>query len=216
MKTPYPRRLAIAAGIFSVVLLSQVATAELVVRLVEDPKPAGLYVSVDNFTFEGNVLATMRLTVGNDSTNLLTIDAGRSSFITPAGEALPLSVIVGSDFATTLLPGEDTSDTIDVLATLQSGDQLKVALVWTLGALVGSATWVWETADAAAETPAQQLTVAPGRASQPTAAPAAASQPAAAEDAGGDFLVGVVGLALGLALLGLLVWGLWSLGSLLW
>jgi hypothetical protein len=216
MKTPYPRRLAIAAGIFSVVLLSQVATAELVVRLVEDPKPTGLYVSADNFTFEGNVLTTMRLTVGNDSTNLLTIDATRSSFTTPVGEAVPLSVIVGRDFATTLLPGENTSDAIDVLATLQSGDQLKVALVWTLGALVGSATWVWETSDAAAETPAQQLTVAPGGDSQPTATPAAASQPATAEDAGGDFLVGVVGLALGLALLGLLVWGLWSLGSLLW
>jgi hypothetical protein len=158
----------------------------------------------------------MRLFVGNDSTNVLTIDAARSSFIPPAGEPLPLSAIVGREFAITLLPGENTSDTIDVLVTLQSGDQLKIALVWTLGAVVGSGTWVWETADAAADVPAQQLAVEPGRTSQPTAAPAAASPPAAAENAGSDFLVGVVGLALGVALLGLLVWGLWSLGSLLW
>jgi hypothetical protein len=70
--------------------------------------------------------------------------------------------------------------------------------------VVDTATWTWEIADTAPTGP------------EPNAAPAASSEPTVSEGAGGDSVVGVIGLALGVLLVALLGWGLWSLVSLLW
>jgi hypothetical protein len=167
---------------------------------------------VDGFLFEGASLATARLAVRNLSNNLLTIDGARSFLIAGAGEVRSLATLVGGDFSMALLPGKGTADTMDVLAPLAAGDQLKLHLVWTLGAIVSSATWVWDILDSSA------IEAAPAARTPPTApaaaAPAAhlsASTAAASHDAGDDFIIGLIGVALVLAVLGLVVWGFWSL-----
>jgi hypothetical protein len=204
MRKTHSCRWAVALALSSVLLLSELVIGELTARLVVDPKPAGLHVNADYVTFDGSVLGTIDLTVENASTNLLTIDATRSTFTTPDGEARQLSTVVGSDFTMALLPGESASGAISAHVAVQSGDQLKLSLVWTLGAVVGTATWTWEIADAAPTGP------------QPNAVPAASSEPTVSEGAGGVNVVGVIGLALGVLLVALLGWGLWSLVSLLW
>jgi hypothetical protein len=138
----------------------------------------------------------------------LAIDVSRSALLLPDGTAYPLSAFVKSDFGATLLPGNSASGTIGVSAPVQSGDRLKLFLAWTLGAVVGSGTWTWEIAEAAA--PAPQPTVAPA----PAHAAASATQPPVSADTSSDYVIGLVGVALGLVLLALLGWGLWSLGSL--
>jgi hypothetical protein len=90
---------------------------------------------------------------------------------------------------------------------VQSGDRLKVFLAWTLGAVVGSGTWAWEIAEGAA--PAPKPTDAPA----PTSAAASATPTTVSESTGSDYVIGLVGVAVGLVLLALLGWGLWSLVS---
>jgi hypothetical protein len=86
---------------------------------------------------------------------------------------------------------------------------LDLFLAWTLGAVVGIGTWTWDIAEAAA--PAPQPTVAPA----PTPAAVSATQPTVSADTSSDYVIGLVGVALGLVLLALLGWGLWSLVSVL-
>jgi len=204
-----PERLglaAVAASLLAVVAMS--ASAEPVLRSVEDPMPAGLEVSASALVWEGNVLSSMHLVIGNDSTNVLTIDLARSSFVPPDGEPHPLTTYVSADFAATLLPGEGTSDEIDLLEAFEIGDQLKLYLVWTLGADVDSAVWVWGVAAPVAEPAPQKTSAAPAKTAQaPTANP---PQPAADGGAVSDFLIGLAVVAVGLVVLGVLVWILWA------
>jgi hypothetical protein len=198
--------------ILAALFLPQSATAELTARLMTDPKPVGPDVRVDGFLFEGGSLATARLALKNASTNLLTIDGARSTLAAAGGEARPLGTLLGTEFVTSLLPGAQTSDTLDILAPVQAGDRLTLHLVWTLGAIVSSATWVWEIADtsASAAPVAPQATPAePARSSQP-AAPTTAPV-TAADNGGSDTLLGLIGLMAGLALIGLVAWGIWAL-----
>jgi len=208
MKKPHPHRLVMAFALLSVLFSPQALVGEPTARLVESPEPSALYVNIDSVTVDGNTLSTIGLSVRNDSTNLLAIDVSRSALLLPDGTAYPLSAFVKSDLGATLLPGNSASGTIGVSAPVQSGDRLKLFLAWTLGAVVGSGTWTWEIAEAAA--PAPQPTVAPA----PTPAAASATQPPVSEGtSNSDYVIGLVGVALGLVLLALLGWGLWSLVS---
>jgi len=184
---------------------------QLTTRLVESPQASALHVNLDSVTADESALSTIGLSVRNDSTNLLTLDVARSALLLPDGNAYPLSAFAGGDFGTALLPGGFASGTIGVAAPLQTGSRLELFLAWTLGAVVESGTWMWEVVEAApASGPAAATTAAPARAP----AAAAATQPTAAEDTSSDYVIGVVGLALGVLLVVLLGWGLWSLLSL--
>jgi hypothetical protein len=205
MNSSHLRRLATATAVLSVVLFAAMVNAAPVVRLVGDPKLAGLHVAASDLIWEGNVLTSMRLAVANDSTNVLTIDPARSFIVSTDGEPQPLAALVRADFAKPLLPGEETSDEIDLLDAFQHGDRFKVSLVWTLGAIVDAAVWVWEVTDVAGEASPQKTPPTPGEIS-----PATASS-SAADGASGNVFLGVVAIVLGVALVGLLVWGLWSL-----
>lgn len=195
--------------------------AEWAARLIADPRPVGPDVALSSFVFEGSSLATADLAVRNASTNLLTIDGARSTVIVGAGDARPLGALLGSGFVTALLPGAQTSDTLDILAPVELGAQLKLHLVWTLGAIVNSATWVWEIVDPSA--PAAPVTPQPAPA-KPVPAEPVPTQPAPAEpgspapdaapatdNAGSDVLLGLLGLLAGLALVGLIALGIWAL-----
>lgn len=186
--------------------------AEWTARLIADPKPVGPDIAVSGFVFEGASLATAGLAVRNASTNLLTIDGARSTVIVGAGDARLLGTLLGSGFVTTLLPGAQTSDTIDILAPVELGDQLKLHLVWTLGAIVNSATWVWEIVDPSALAAPVTPQPAPPGATKPaqpgSPAPDATPTPT---DAGSDVLLGLLGLLAGLALVGLIALGIWAL-----
>jgi hypothetical protein len=190
--------------------------AEWTARLTADPKPVGPDIAVSGFVFEGASLATADLVVRNTSTNLLTIDVARSTVIVGAGDARPLGTLLGSGFVAALLPGAQTSDTLDILAPVELGDQLTLHLVWTLGAIVNSATWVWEIVDPAA--PAAPVTPQPPP-SRPVPAKPVPTQPApaapdatpATDSAGSGVLLGLLGLLAGLALVGLIAWGIWAL-----
>jgi hypothetical protein len=207
MKKRHPRCLVIAFALLLVLFSSLALMGELTARLVESPEPSALYVNLDSVTVDGSALSTIGLSVRNDSTNLLAIDVSRSALLLPDGTAYPLSAFVKSDFGATLLPGNSASGTIGVAAPVRSGDRVKLFLAWTLGALVGSGTWAWEVAEAAASAP--QPAVAPA----PTPAAASATQPPVSESTSSDYVIGLVGVALGLVLLALLGWGLWSLVS---
>jgi len=208
MKKRHPRCLVIAFALLLVLFSSLALMGELTARLVESPEPSALYVNIDSVTVGGNTLSTIGLSVRNDSTNLLALDVARSALLLPDGTSYPLAAFAKSDFGATLLPGNLASGTIGVSVPVQSGDRLELFLAWTLGAVVGSGTWTWEIAEAAA--PAPQPTVAPA----PTPAAASATQPPVSADTSSDYVIGLVGVALGLVLLALLGWGLWSLGSL--
>jgi hypothetical protein len=213
MKKPHPRRLVIALALLAVVFSSQALMAELTTRLVESPAPSAPQVNVDGTVFDGYVLSTVGLSVRNNSTNLLALDVARSALLLSDGKSYPLAAFAKSDFGATLLPGNLASGTIGVSVPVQTGDRLELFLAWTLGATVGSGTWMWEVVEAApASGPAAATTAAPARA--PAATAAAATQPTAAEGTSSDYVIGVVGLALGVLLLVLLGWGLWSLLSL--
>lgn len=208
MKKPHPHRLVIAFALLSVLFSWQVLVGEPTARLVESPEPSALYVNMDSVTVDRDTLSTIGVSVRNDSTNLLAIDVSRSALLLPDGTAYPLSAFVKSDFGVALLPGNSASGTIAVSAPVQSGDRLKLFLAWTLGAVVGSGTWTWEIAEAAASAP--QPAVAPA----PTPVAASATQPPVSEGtSSSDYVIGLVGVALGLVLLALLGWGLWSLVS---
>jgi hypothetical protein len=208
MKKRHPRCLVIAFALLLVLFSSLALMAELTARLVESPESSALYVNLDSVTVDGNALSTISLSVRNDSTNLLAIDVSRSALLLPDGTAYPLSAFLKSDFGATLMPGNSASGTIGVSAPVQSGNRLDLFLAWTLGAVVGTGTWTWEIAEAAA--PAPEPPVAPA----PTPAAASATQPTVPADTSSDYVIGLVGVALGLVLLVLLGWGLWSLGSL--
>jgi hypothetical protein len=207
MKKPHPHRLLIAFALLAVLFSSQALMGEFATRLVEVPQSSGLYANVDSMAFDGNVLSTIGLSVRNDSTNLLALDVARSALLLPDGKAYPLVAFAKSDFGATLLPGNSASGTIGVSAPVQSGDRLELFLAWTLGAVVGSGTWTWEIAEAAA--PASGPTAAPAT----TPAVVSATQTTTPEGTGSDYVIGLVGLALGLVLLALLGWGVWSLVS---
>ena len=209
MKSLHARPLALGVVALLLVLFSQVALAELTPRAVVDPKPAGLVVSLGSVAPDAG---TAELTVQNHSTVLLTVDGTRSSFITPDGQIHQLSSGISSDFTTPLLPEGSASGTLGNLGALQSGSRLEVRLVWTLGAVVGSATWVWQMEDASAAPQTSSATSTPT-----TLAPATAqtgtspSGPAAGADS--DYVIGLVAVVAGLVVLALLGWGLWSLLS---
>ncbi len=190
--------------------------AEWTARLTADPKPVGPDIAVSGFVFEGASLATTDLVVRNASTNLLTMDLARSTVLVGAGDARPLGTLLGSGFVAALLPGAQTSDTLDILAPVELGDQLTLHLVWTLGAIVNSATWVWEIVDPSA--PAAPVTPQPTPPGATKPAQPVPTQPAPAEpgspatdDAGSDVFLGLLGLLAGLALVGLIAWGIWAL-----
>jgi hypothetical protein len=207
MKKLHPHRVMVALALLVVALSSQTLVGELTARLVESPESSGLRVSVDSVAVDGNGLSTIGLSVRNDSTNVLGLDITRSALLLADGTAYPLAAFAKSDLATALMPGNSASGTLGVSAPVQSGDRLKLLLAWTLGAVVGSGTWTWEIAEAAA--PAPQPTAAPA----PTPAAASATQPPVSADTSSDYIIGLVGVALGLVLLALLGWGLWSLVS---
>ncbi len=207
MNKPHPHRLVIALALVAVLFSSQALVGEATARLVESPTPSALYVNMDSVTVDGDGLSTIGLSVRNDSTNLLALDVARSSLLFPGGNAYPLSAFAQSGFGATLLPGNSASGTIGVSVPLLAGDRVELFLAWTLGAVVGSGTWTWEIAEAAA--PASGPTAAPAT----TPAAISAAQTAPPEGTGNDYVTGLVGLALGLVLLALLGWGLWSLVS---
>ncbi len=202
-------------------VVSVPAVGQLSARLVEGPQPVGVSVRIDEFAFEGNALTSLRLTVANESANLLTIDTARSSFVSPDGEVRPLMAFLGSDFRAILLPGESTSGVLDALGVVQVGDEFRLGIVWTLGALVEAGAWTWRIVDASVPQVAALPDSAAG-AETPSGADATAGSDApdagvsADVDGNGDYVLGLAGLALGLVLVALLGWGLWSLGSLLW
>jgi hypothetical protein len=205
--------LAISLALFSLLLLPHAAAGQLTARLVTDPKTVGLHVTIDSVTFSGDSLASIDLILANDSSNLLTLDAARSSFIGPDGDARQLVSVIDSGFAPTLLPGTATACTLRAPVAVQTGDVVKVFLAWTRGAVSESATWVLEIADAAPPVPPTTAVHAtPAQPATPSSAPAPAPAP---QDTSGDSLLGGVALLLGLALVVLLGWGLWTLGSLL-
>jgi hypothetical protein len=208
MKKPHPHRLVIALALLAFALSSHALMGQLTARLVESPQSTALVVSLDSVTVDQNALSTISLSVRNESTNLLTLDGLRSSIVIPDGSAYPLSAFTQSNLGAAILPGGSASGTFGVLAPLQAGDRLKLPLSWTLGAVVGSGTWTWEIAEAVA--PASELATAAGT----TPAPAAATPvQTIAEGTGSDYTIGLVGLGVGLVLLALLGWGLWSLVS---
>ncbi len=208
MENRLARSLALGLAVSLALFFSHVVSGELVPRLVVDPKPAGLFVSLDSVASESG---TARLIVTNHSTVLLSVDGARSSFITPDGQVHQLSSRVSNDFTNPLLPGESASGTLGGLGALESGSRLEVRLVWTLGAVVGSATWAWKMEDAS--TPVAPQTPAPVPSSTSTPAQAGTSQAGATESANSDSLIGLVAIAAGLVILALLGWGLWSLLS---
>jgi hypothetical protein len=206
MENRQARPLIVGVVALVAVSLSQLAWAELAPRLITDPKPAGLLVSLDTPQSESG---SLQLTVKNHSTVLLIVDGTRSSFTTPDGQLHQLSAGISGDFTAPLLPGGAVSGVLSGLGALQAGNQLKVRLVWTLGAVVGSATWVWEMEGAPATTPETPSQAA----SPPTQGNAEVSQPATTGSAGSDYLIGLTAIVAGLVLLVVLGWGLWSLLS---
>ncbi|MEW5826501.1 MAG: hypothetical protein AB1778_06670 [Candidatus Bipolaricaulota bacterium] len=190
--------------------------AQPAVRLVEEPPQQGIVVLADSFEWEDSALASMRLGILNDTTNVLTIDLARSFLSAKGGEPVPLSLLAASDFSPTLLPSKEGSLTTRVLGSFGPGDRIELSLVWTLGADVDAATWAWEIVAAPDVTPtevsSEQLTAEP--------LPPAEVQPTPEEtelgetDAGpSDVVLGFVGLAVGLALLALVVLALWGLAT---
>ena len=206
MKNLHARPLALGLVVLLTLLLSQVVLAELAPRAVADPKPAGLVVSLDSVAPDAG---TAQLTVKNHSTVLLAVDGTRSSFITPDGQIHQLSSSLSKDFTAPLLPGESASGTLGNLGALQNGSQLKVRLVWTLGAVVGSATWVWQMEDASTA----DLVETPAPTPAPVPTPAGTSQSSSTESANSDYVIGLIAVVAGLVVLALLGWGLWSLLS---
>jgi hypothetical protein len=209
MKKRHPRCLVIAFALLLVLFFSLALMGELPARLVESPESSALYVSLDSVTTDESAVSTISLSVRNDSTNVLALDITRSALLLADGTAYPLAAFAKSDLATALMPGNVASGTLGLSTSLQSGDQLKLFLAWTLGAVVGSGTWTWGIAEAAAAAPQ------PAAVRAPTPARASATQPTVSESASSDYVIGLVGVALGLVLLALLGWGLWSLVSLL-
>lgn len=192
--------------------LPQFAAAELVARLVTDPRPTGPAVTMSDFVFEGSSLATARFAVKNASTNLLSIDSARSSLTVSDGEARPLGALLGTEFVRSLLPGVQTSDTLDILTPVQVGDQMKLHLVWTLGAIVDSATWVWQIADPSAPPAPVAPPAAPPTTVKPAPPAPAPTTPTTTEaPVAADSLLGLIALVAGLAIVGLLAWGIWAL-----
>jgi hypothetical protein len=215
MKKPHPHHLVVVLSLLTTVLFSQALVGQLTARLVESPQLPAPVVSLDSVTVDENALSTIVLSVRNESTNLLTLDGTRSSFVIPDGTAYPLSAFTQSNLGTAILPGGFASGTIGVLFPLQVGHRLKVSLAWTLGALVGSGTWTWEIATAAAPSSEPAAAVSTASPTPSTPAPAATSSaPTTAHEGGGsDYIIGLAAVALGLVLLALIAWGLWSLGS---
>ncbi len=214
MRRRWLHGLAVPLALASILLAFPAAAGELTARLVADPNPVGLHVTADSVTFEGDSLVAIELTMGNYSANLLAIDAARSSFVGPDGDARQLSSVVDKGFTPNLLPGGATPCTIRAPVSVKKGDVLKVLLNYTLGAAFGSATWVWEVVEVAPSV--QRTATADAGLAKPSTTPTPASLPASTGSASGDAFVGAIALVVSLAALALVGWGLWTLGSLLW
>ncbi len=206
------RRLAVALAIL--VFASLAASADPILRPLEAPTPTGLKVTINDVVWEGTVLASLRLDVTNESTNVLLIDLARSS-IAPAGaEVRPLAVFVGPEFVTTLMPTQVASGQIDLLQGFEIGAQLRLYLRWTLGAVVESASWIWEIAESTSVSsepaPAATVTSAPPLAPAEPAETAAQPATQPADDSQANFFIGLAALVVVAAALGLLAWWLWG------
>jgi hypothetical protein len=121
----------------------QASTGDFVARPLLDPEPPGLVVKVE-LGFFGDILNSILLSVTNESTSLLTLDASRSSVTTPDGR-ISLDDLVGDTFATSLRSGASTSARIHMFVVVDDGDLVELVLVWSLKDRTSTARWSWET-----------------------------------------------------------------------